>query len=136
MLDQRRMPVLERIDFIAKVYLVDLKSAANILGTKWDDVGTTHADARTAHHRRSRRCRRDRGAAKDAGRGVRLERRDVALSQKLEGMTVLNGTTLAIANDNDFGIGAFGGTGDAYALTADSGIDSQIRVVQLPSPIK
>ena len=45
MVDNDRMLILERTDFIAKVYLVDLRGATNILGTKWDDPGASSANS-------------------------------------------------------------------------------------------
>jgi hypothetical protein len=135
MLDQRRMLVLERTDFMAKIYLVDLKTATNILGTRWDDVATSPTleplitDAAVTTNSIDALPKTLVATFDSSDPGLHYP-------QKIEGMTVLNGTTLAIANDNDFGIGAFTGTGDACTLTADSGINSQIRVVQLPSPIK
>ena len=132
MLDQRRMLVLERTDFVAKVYLVDLKTATNILGSKWDDVATFP----TLEALESDSAVVNEGivalpktlvATFDASQGA---------PQKIEGLTVLNGDTLAIANDNDFGVGGFTGSGSECALTSDNGFESQIRVIQLPSSIK
>lgn len=39
-LDEHRLLVLERTDFKAKIYRVDLRQATNILGSVWDDVST------------------------------------------------------------------------------------------------
>lgn len=131
-LDQRRLAVLERTDFIAKVYVVDLKDATNLLGSRWDDRATSPTlEQITAD-----------GALELAG-VTPLPKSLVAtfdstqgFPQKIEGIAVLNGETLAIANDNDFGVGAFTGSGAACALTSNNGFESQIRVVKLPSPIK
>lgn len=132
MLDQRRMLVLERTDFKAKVFLVDLKGATDILNSRWDVAATspaleqyvTDADFATT------------GVAALPKTLVATFDSTGGFPQKIEGMTVLNGDTLAIANDNDFGVGSFTGLGAACALTGDSGIESQIRVVKLPRPIK
>ncbi len=131
MLDQRRMLVLERTDFIAKVYLVDLQGATDILHTQWDDVdtsptleelvsdGTLEAAGITA-------LPKTLVATFDSTQGY---------PQKIEGMIAIDGNTLVIANDNDFGVGAFTG-GANCALTTDNGFESLIHVVTLPTPIK
>jgi len=54
-------------------------------------------------------------------------------------MTVLDGKTIAIANDNDFGVGSFTVTttinGEQCTLN-DSGRESQILVIRLDKPLK
>jgi hypothetical protein len=132
MLDQRRMLVLERTDFIAKIYLVDLKPATDILRSRWDDVLTTPTLEQLVSD----------SSVADAAI-VALPKTLVATfdstqgaPQKIEGLAVLNGDTLVIANDNDFGVGGFTGAGAACSLTADNGLESQIRVITLPASIK
>jgi len=49
-------------------------------------------------------------------------------------MTVLDGKTIAIANDNDFGVGSF--TNDSQCTLIDSGRESQIIVIRLDKPLK
>ena len=46
---------------------------------------------------------------------------------------MLDGKTIAIANDNDFGVGSFS---DASCLLDDSGRESQIIVIRLDKPLK
>ena len=132
MLDQRRMLVLERTDFIAKVFLVDLKPATDILHSRWDAVATSPTLEQLVSD----------SAVTDAGI-VALPKTLVATfdstqgaPQKIEGLVVLNGDTLVITNDNDFGVGSFTGTGAACALTLDNGFESQLRVITLPTAIK
>jgi hypothetical protein len=55
--------------------------------------------------------------------------------QKIEGMTVLDGKTIVIANDNDFGVGSFTVNGNQCTLN-DTGLESQIVVIRLQDPIK
>lgn len=55
--------------------------------------------------------------------------------QKIEGLTVLDGKTIAIANDNDFGVGSFADPTGACTLE-DSGLKSQIIVLRLDQPLK
>src|SRR5262245_1702113 len=104
MLDQQRMLVLERTDFIAKIYLVDLRTATNILGTVWDDVNKPAPrleeilDDTTLANNGVARLSKELVATLDSTEGY---------PQKIEGMAVLDGKTIAIANDNDFGVGSF-----------------------------
>lgn len=136
MLDQHRMLVLERTDFIAKVFLVDFRKATNILGVgNWDNPAGTTAQSLEA-------------VTNFAAAGiVPLPKELVAtldstvpingmpVPQKIEGLTVLDGKTLAIANDNDFGVGSFTIAGNTCTLN-DSGRKSQILVIRLDKPIK
>ena len=130
MLDQRRMLVLERTDDIARVYLVDLKPATDILGTPWDLIATSPSlesltpDALVA-----------------AGIQVLPKTLVVELDsadgfpKKIEGLAVLDGRTLAIANDNDFGVGTFDKSNGGCTLV-DTGRPSTIEVIRLERPIK
>ena len=129
MLDAHRMLVLERTDFKAKVYRVDLRDATNVLGTIWDDVTQTPAlealvtDADLAAN-----------AIVPLPKELLLEMDSTqGWPQKIEGMTVLDGKTIAIANDNDFGVGTFAGAG---CLLQDTGLESQIVVLRLDEPLK
>lgn len=134
MLDEHRMLVLERTDFIGKIYLVDLRNATNILGTVWDDE-TANSDASLEAV----------ANLEDAGITPLPKKlvltldstvpvNGMAIPQKIEGLTVLDGRTIAIANDNDFGGGSF--TVNGSCLLNDSGRESQIIVIRLDQPLK
>jgi phytase-like protein len=130
MLDQHRMLVLERTDFKAKVYSVDLRKATNILGTVWDDVSKTpsleqlNADV-DLELAGIKPLPKEFVVTLDSTQGF---------PQKIEGMTVLDGKTIAIANDNDFGVGSF--TTDSQCTLIDSGRESQIIVIRLDKALK
>ena len=136
MLDQHRMLVLERTDFKAKVYSVDLRKATNILGTVWDDVNKTFPSLEQLIAD---------GALELNGITPLPKEFVVTLDstqgfpQKIEGMSVLDGKTIAIANDNDFGVGSFKITtttsGEECKLE-DSGRESQIIVIRLDKALK
>lgn len=132
MLDQHHMLVLERTDFIAKIYVVDLRKGTNILGTVWDDVNKPAPSLEELNID---------GALEAAGVSPLPKELVVTLDssqgfpQKIEGMTVLDGKTLAIANDNDFGVGSFTVNGAACTLN-DSGRESQIIVIRLDKAVK
>jgi hypothetical protein len=135
MLDRHRMLVLERTDFVAKVFLVDLRQATNILGSQWDDPSAAAAQSLEAV------------ADLEAAGILPLPKELVvtldstvpihgqAIPRKIEGLTVLDNKTIAIANDNDFGVGTFTVNGASCVLN-DTGIESQIIVIRLDEPIQ
>jgi len=130
MLDARRMLVLERVDALARIFVVDLDGATDILGTAWDSAAQSPSLEQL-----------DDSALAASGIVV-LPKREImpALDStggewpaKIEGLTVLDGRTIAIANDDDFGVGTFAGP---ECTLQDTGRASTIRVVRLDSPIK
>ena len=130
MLDNRRMLVLERTDDIARVYLVDLHGATNILGTSWDQIATSP----------SLESLSSAGLAA-AGIGVLPKTLVIELDsadgfpKKIEGLAVIDGRTIAIANDNDFGVGTFNKSGGGCTLI-DTGRRRTIEIIRLDKPIK
>lgn len=132
MLDEQRMLVLERTDFKAKIYRVDLRNATNILGSVWDDVNKPAPSLEALNAD---------GALET--NGIQPLPKEFVLTldstqgfpQKIEGMTVLDGKTIAIVNDNDFGVGSF--TVDVGICTLnDSGLESRLMVIPLDEPLK
>jgi hypothetical protein len=113
----------ERTDAVAKLYRVHLRGATNLLGGPFDDP---------AH----------RPALEQAGPGtvtplaktllVDLTKSVRSLPKKIEGLAVLGPRTIAVANDNDFGMtdgaGAFGPDG----RLRDSGVPSRLLLLRLP----
>jgi hypothetical protein len=136
MLDQHRMLVLERTDFIAKIYRVDLRTATNILGqSTWDDSSaSTSASLEAVTDLQAAGIT---PLAKEIVLALdsTLPVNGVAIPQKLEGMTVLDGKTVAVANDNDFGVGSFT-VDDSSCLLNDSGSGNKIIVLRLDQPLK
>jgi hypothetical protein len=123
-LDGSQLLVLERTGEDARLYTVDLRSAMNLLGTRWDDASTTPSLE----------------AIPDlATEGVTVLARTLVadlnaiaeLPEKIEGIAILDATTVAIANDNDFDLGDF----DAQGNNVGEGLKSQILTVTLPQPL-
>ncbi|MPZ09409.1 MAG: esterase-like activity of phytase family protein [Kiloniellaceae bacterium] len=94
-----RLLVLERTDATTKLHEVSLAGATNILGSKWDDTATAPSLELSNEL---------------AGTGIvtlaKTLRIDTARDfpeapTKLEGIAFLGDGTLALINDNDFGIG-------------------------------
>jgi hypothetical protein len=114
--------VLERTGEDARLYLVDLQSTASLLGTRWDDPQTVPSLE---------------AIADPAAEGVTmLSRTPIAdltaipgLPEKIEGIAILDATTVAIANDNDFDLGDL----DQHGNNIGEGIKSQILTVTLPA---
>ena len=119
--------VLERTDFVAKVYVVDLSAATDLrtwtppAGSDLNFVESLNAD----------------GALEGAGIVplpkallVNLESVD-GMPDKVESITMVNPDILAVANDNDFGL-TDNPTWDADGqLTSDTGANSRILYVSV-----
>ena len=109
----------ERTDFVAKLFIVRLETATDILGTKWDDPGQSPSLE---------------SLADPATEGIAVSPKVLVVNldaiagmpNKIEGVSfVKQPFAIAVANDNDFGIGAFDPvTGDLI----DTGVSSQLIV--------
>jgi hypothetical protein len=117
--------VLERTDWVAKLYRVDLAQATNILGTKWNDPATSPTlEAVT-------------DPASVADLKILPKTLQIALNElpgvpdKIEGIAVLDRATLVIANDNDFDIGTVDGDGNNVGTNAKS----RLLYIALTSPL-
>ncbi|MEV7013034.1 esterase-like activity of phytase family protein [Streptosporangium sp. NPDC051022] len=116
-----RLLLQERTDAVARLYTVDLRQATNLLGGAQDDPATTPSLE----------------AALPAGVTAATKSLAVDLAAlpglpgKIEGVAVIDPRTIAIANDNDFGLGSFGADGRLI----DSGVTSRILTIRLPRPL-
>ena len=125
MIDDYMMLVLERTDKVAKLYRVDLSTGTNILNSKWDNAATTP----------TLEALDDDGLATNQ---VKPLAKELILTMdsakgwpgKIEGLTLVDMKTIAIANDNDFGIGDFEITPSSCTLK-DSGVGNSLIVVRL-----
>jgi hypothetical protein len=116
--------VLERTDHVAKLYLADLTQATDIHGTLWASVTIDPSIE----------------AVEDLGAvGVTPARKTLAadlasiadMPGKIEGVAIVDRTTVAIANDNDFDVGNFDRSGN----NVGQGLESKIWLVRLPRPL-
>jgi hypothetical protein len=92
-----RLVVLERTEQTTKLYEVDLTKATNIAGTRWDDAATSP----------SLEQQTDLAAAKivPVTKTLRVDTADLPDTVgKTEGMALLGDGSLALINDDDFGI--------------------------------
>jgi hypothetical protein len=116
--------ILERTDWVAKLYRVDLTAATNILGSKWNDPAT--APTLEANN-------------DPAGAGLTVLPKTLVIAlnelagmpDKIEGIALVNPTTLVVANDNDFDISTF----DEAGNTQGPGAKSRMLFITLTSPL-
>ncbi|MEW2523807.1 esterase-like activity of phytase family protein [Streptomyces sp. NPDC047071] len=120
-----RLLVEERTDKAARLQLVRLDRRANILGKKWDSAATRPSleqldDPRTA--------------------GVPVLRKRLVVDLgtlkgvpgKIEGVALVDRRTLALINDNDFGMTDGPEAFDKNGRLVDSGVETSVTYVRLP----
>jgi Esterase-like activity of phytase len=119
-LTSTKLLILERTDFVAKLYLVDTANATNILGSKWNDPATTPTLE---------------SLADPSTEGVNILPKELLsnldslpnMPDKIEGVSVINRNTIAVINDNDFDIGDI----DADGNNVGKNTKSQILFINL-----
>ncbi|MET9446737.1 esterase-like activity of phytase family protein [Streptomyces cinerochromogenes] len=120
-----RLLVEERTDRAARLQLVRLRDRSDILGGPWDDDTTSPSLEQLE----------DPAAA---GVPVLSKRLVVDLGQvagvpgKIEGIARVDHDTLALVNDNDFGMTDGAGAFDARGRLVDSGVETTVVYVRLP----
>lgn len=123
-----RLLVEERTDKAARLQLVRLDRAANILGGPWDDSATSPSLEQL-----------DDPAV--SGVPVLVKRLVVDLGTvagvpgKIEGVARVDHDTLALINDNDFGMTDGAAAFDAEGRLVDSGVETTVTYVRLPRGI-
>ncbi|MFF4395207.1 esterase-like activity of phytase family protein [Streptomyces sp. NPDC001480] len=123
-----RLLVEERTDKAARLQLVKLRRGSDILGGPWDDDTTSPSLEQL-----------DDPAAE--GVPVLAKRLVVDLGKvagvpgKIEGIARVDDDTLALINDNDFGMTDGAGAFDAQGRLVDSGVETTVTYVRLPDGI-
>lgn len=123
-----RLLVEERTDKAARLQLVRLERGADILGGAWDDDTTSPSLEQL-------------GDPAAAGVPVLGKRLVVDLGTvdgvpgKIEGIARVDHDTLALINDNDFGMTDGAGAFDAQGRLVDSGVETTVTYVRLPRGI-
>jgi plastocyanin len=120
-LDAATLLALERTDAVARLYTVDFAAATDILGGEWDDPATSPTLEEVSD-------------PSEAGIEplaktllVDLEALD-GMPDKIEGVAVVDGETIAVANDNDFDVNEF----DADGRHIPTGKTSHLLLVRTP----
>lgn len=122
--DGNTLLVNERTDAVSRLYSVDLRGATNILGSRWDRTATAPSLE---------------SLADPATTGVTVLPKRLAVDlegvagmpDKIEGIAIVDRRTIAVANDNDFGLGSFNEAGQLV----DSGVESKILQLRLNRPL-
>ena len=123
-----RLLVEDRTDRAARLQLVRLDRASDILGGPWDDDTTSPSLEQLA----------DQAAAGVPVTGKRLAVDLGTVSGvpgKIEGVARVDHDTIAVVNDNDFGMTDGAGAFDARGRLVDSGIETTVTYVRLPHGI-
>jgi hypothetical protein len=132
MIDANRMLVVERTDFKARIFIVDFRGATNILGTVWDDVDKEKPSLEQLN-----------GDGLPELMGIHPLRKELLITldpadgfpPKIEGLAILDNKTIAITNDNDFGLGSFI-TANGSCRLNDTGRQTHIIVLRLDRPLR
>ncbi|MFJ8938845.1 esterase-like activity of phytase family protein [Streptomyces sp. NPDC102365] len=120
--------VEERTDKAARLQVVKLSRGADILGQAWDDSTTSPSLEQLED---------------PAASGVPVLRKRLLVDLgkvegvpgKIEGVARMDRDTLALINDNDFGMTDGTGAFDAQGRLVDSGIETTVTYVHLPHGI-
>ncbi|MFJ8199566.1 esterase-like activity of phytase family protein [Streptomyces sp. NPDC096152] len=125
---RNRLLVEERTDRRARLRLVKLERDADILGGPWDDDETSPSLEQLDDPAAS-------GVPVLTGRLV-VDLGSVAgVPGKIEGIARVGEDTLALMNDNDFGMTDGPGAFDAQGRLVDSGTETTVTYVRLPHRI-
>lgn len=122
-LDETTLLALERTDEIARLYTLDMTDATDILGSAWDDPANSP----------SLESLDDLAATGITPLAKTLLVDLEALPEmpdKIEGVTLVDGETVAVINDNDFDIDEF----DEAGQHVGEGKQSQLLVIAAPMP--
>ncbi|MFC4586610.1 esterase-like activity of phytase family protein [Sphaerisporangium corydalis] len=117
-----RLLVEERTDNVARLYTADLRGATDLLGGTYDDAATTPSLESALP-----------ATVKPLAKKLTVDLAALpGIPGKLEGVALLDRDTLAVANDNDFGLGTFGPDGKLI----DSGVPSRLLVIKTNRPLR
>ncbi|MFM2309057.1 MAG: hypothetical protein RLY87_1178 [Chloroflexota bacterium] len=123
--DQHRLLVLERTDHAFAVYRIDLRDATDIIGTEWSTMNTPYS---LEHYENPTKV----GITPVSKHLVLHSAVLRNMPQKIEGLTIVNTTTLALTNDNDFDVGEL----NAHGINQGYGRKSHLIVLKVPDITK
>jgi hypothetical protein len=118
--------ILERTDLVAKLYSVDLSQATNVLGSKWNDAKTAPALEALANPATAE--------VRVLPKSLVLDLSSLAgMPEKIEGIALIDQSTIAVSNDNDFD--SEESKYDANGNNVGKGKMSQILSISLAKPL-
>jgi hypothetical protein len=119
-----QLVVDERTDDVTKLYLVRLSGATNILGGELDDPARSPSLEQAQP-----------GGVTPLAKSLLLDLTAAVPNApaKIEGVAVRDPSTVAVANDNDFGMQNGPDAFDAAGRQRDSGVPSRLLVLRLPA---
>ncbi|MBO4254423.1 esterase-like activity of phytase family protein [Streptomyces griseorubiginosus] len=120
-----RLLVEERTDKAARLQLVKLGRKANILGGPYDDDTTSPSLEQLDDPTAAGVPVLDKRLVVDLGKVT-------GVPGKIEGVARVDHDTLALINDNDFGMTDGAGAFDAQGRLVDSGVETTVVYVRLP----
>lgn len=124
----KELLIEERTDRAARLHRVTLPRGAGILGSRWDVPSASPSYEELAD---------------PAASGVPVLRKSLVIDLgkvagvpgKIEGVAVTGRDTLALINDNDFGMTDGADAFDADGRLVDSGIETSVTLLKLPRPL-
>ncbi|NEB00970.1 esterase-like activity of phytase family protein [Streptomyces sp. SID13726] len=120
-----RLLVEERTDKAARLQVVRLDRCSNIVGSAWDKDSTSPSLEQLADPAAS-------GVPVLAKKLVVDLGKVAGVPGKIEGVARVDRDTLALINDNDFGMTDGSGAFDADGRLVDSGVETTVTYVRLP----
>ncbi|MEU6018070.1 esterase-like activity of phytase family protein [Streptomyces sp. NPDC047515] len=120
--------VEERTDRVARLHRVTLPRGSGILGSAWDDPMTSPSYEELSDPSASGVPTLRKSLVVDLGEVT-------GVPGKVEGVAVTGRDTLALINDNDFGMTDGAEAFDANGRLVDSGIDTSVTLLKLPRPL-
>lgn len=120
--------VEERTDRAARLHRVTLPRGAGILGSRWDGPSASPSYEELADPAVSGVPVLRKSLVVDLGKVAKVP-------GKIEGVAVTGRDTLALINDNDFGMTDGTGAFDADGRLVDSGIETSVTLLKLPRPL-
>lgn len=124
----KELLIEERTDRAARLHRVTLPRGAGILGSRWDVPSASPSYEELAD---------------PAASGVPVLRKSLVIDLgkvagvpgKIEGVAVTGRDTLALINDNDFGMTDGADAFDADGRLVDSGTETSVTLLKLPRPL-
>jgi hypothetical protein len=122
--DDGRLLVLERTGRVARLYLADMSEATNIFGTIWDDL-TMRPSLEAVNDLPS-------DGVAPLAKTLVADLTDLPkVPDKLEGLAIIDPSTIVVANDNDFDVGKF----DKNGQNSGQGDKSKLVTINLFQPL-